>query len=95
VQGTITVTQQGAAFSGSYTATGICTSTTATDTIPVAGSVVNGRVKGDSVFFDLDDVNWHDVGTIVGSDWQGIVNARVPVSGTATVLAGNFTCIKQ
>jgi len=95
VQGTITVTQQGAAFSGSYTVTGICTSTAGTDTIPAAGSVVNGQVKGDSVFFDFDDVNWHDTGTIVGSDWQGIVNASLPVSGTPTVLAGSFTCSKQ
>ncbi len=89
------MTQQGAAFNGSYTVTGICTSTAGTDTIPAAGSVVNGRVKGDSVYFDFDDTNWHDMGTIIGSDLHGIVNARLPVSGTPTVLAGFFTCTKQ
>ncbi len=95
VQATMTVTQQGAAFSGSYAGAAICTSSAGTDTIQAAGTVVNGRVKGDSVYFDFDDTNWHDMGTIVGSDWQGIVNARLPASGTPTVLAGNFTSTKQ
>ena len=95
VHATMTVSQGNAAFTGSYTGTVICTAASGTDTLPAAGSVVNGSVKGDSVFFDLDGSDWHDMGTIVGSGMQGLVNVHLTVNGSPTVVAGDFTCVKQ
>lgn len=95
VRATMVVTQQSATFSGNYTGSLACTSSAGTDSTGAAGTVINGRVRGDSVYFDFDTADWHNMGVIVGSNLQGLLNVRLNVNGTPKVLAGSFTAVKQ
>ena len=90
VHAVMVLAQQGTTFDGTYTGALICNA----DSTSVVGTVVNGRVKDDSVFFDMDNSDWHDVGVLTGNDMVGIVNVRININGTPTTLAGNFTATK-
>ncbi|HET9385147.1 MAG TPA: hypothetical protein VFO67_08375 [Gemmatimonadales bacterium] len=90
VHAVMALAQQGTTFDGTYTGALICNA----DSVSVAGTVVNGRLKGDSVFFDMDNTDWHDVGVLTGTDMAGIVNVRITVNGAPVTLAGNFTATR-
>ena len=92
---TMPVTQTGATFSGTYFGTQTCRYASTTDTWNVSGTVVNGRVVGDSVYFNMDGDNWRNFGVLQGSDMSGTVNGSFIVNGTPSTYAGNFTCVKQ
>ncbi len=65
------------------------------DTAYTMGKVVQGRVSSDSIWFDLDNANWYDVGAIQGTTWSGTVNADLVIGGTPVTIAGNFTAVRQ
>jgi len=91
------IDQNGGTFDGTYDGgTWICTGAGVNDTIPIGtGTVVDGRMAGDSVWFYLDDPNWYSFGGITDSTMSGTVNARFPVSGAPTVVAGSWSSKRQ
>jgi hypothetical protein len=90
---TMPLTQSGTGFSGTYSGSIACNGGAAQ---LVAGQVVNGRVSGDSVSFDLDDEGWHNSGVFEGPRFGGVVRVNGSMQdGTPIALAGTFTCVKQ
>ena len=88
---TMPIQQSGATFSGTYTGWLVCSG----DSLIAAGKVVQGKVSGDSIWFDLDDPSWYDVGVIQGTTWSGTFNVNGTFGGMPVTLAGNFTAVKQ
>jgi len=68
---TVTLTQAGTDFSGTYSGTMTCTYKGQTTTTPVAGTVVNGSLIGNAVSFDLDGPEFHFTGTAVENSMSG------------------------
>ncbi len=91
----LTIKPQGAAFSGSYSGNIICTDQSGSHMGQTSGSVMNGSVSGDSVYFDFDGSAWHNFGVVDGTGMRGTANAQVVVNGAPNVLAGDFVCTKQ
>src|SRR2546430_15044703 len=92
---TMVLTQHSASFAGTYTGDLVCTASGYYDSTGSAGAVANGGISGDSVYFDFDKTNWHDMGVIAGGRLQGLVNVPISANGTPMGLAGKFTATKQ
>ena len=89
---TLSITQSGATFSGSYsggTLTCLTPSGSSSGLIGT-GAVVSGSLSGNAVSFDLDTGDWHNSGSISGGSMSGSVTVRLTISGTTFVLSGNF-----
>ena len=89
------LTQRGASFSGTHRTSITCASTAGSNGGNFEGIVVNGRVEGDSVFFDLDDQRWHNSGVLDGSTMRGVVSINAEVNGQEIRLSGTFRAEKQ
>ena len=85
------ITQSGTNFSGTYAGYIHC----GADSAYVTGSVVQGQVHADSVWFYLDSSNWVDVAAIQGTTWNGTFNANLVYYGSPITIAGDFTAVKQ
>jgi len=68
---TVTLTQTGTDFSGTYSGTMTCTYKGQSSSTPVAGTVVNGSLIGNAVSFDLDGPEFHFTGTAVENSMSG------------------------
>jgi hypothetical protein len=76
----MTLTQTGAAFSGTYgPGSMICNGV---DQGSVGGTIVNGVVNGTAVAWDLDEVAYHQTGTVNGATMSGAATWSSGVSGT-------------
>ncbi|HEY8470998.1 MAG TPA: hypothetical protein VIL18_15225 [Longimicrobiales bacterium] len=93
---TLVLEQSDSTFSGSYSsATLICvTAGLPPDTLLRAGfgAVVDGRVRGDSVFFNIDDSRFRHAGRRSGTTVSGTAVMFLDESRT---LSGTFTVAKQ
>ncbi|HEX7089338.1 MAG TPA: hypothetical protein VF192_04340 [Longimicrobiales bacterium] len=92
---TLTLEQRDSTFSGSYSgATLICAGTgQPPDTMrEVTGVVVGGRVRGDSVFFDIDDSRFRHAGRRSGTTVTG---TAVMVLDDSHTLSGSFSAARQ
>ena len=89
---TLTITQQGTSFSGSYGGgTLTCSSAGGSQSAPIGtGIVLNGTISGSSVTFDLDTSDWHNGGTINGNSMSGTATIRVVVGGVLYTLTGTW-----
>ena len=89
---TLTITQQGTSFSGSYGGgTLTCSSSGGSQSLPIGtGIVLNGSVTGSAVAFDLDTSDWHNGGTINGNSMSGTATIRVVVGGVLYTLTGTW-----
>jgi len=89
---TLTITQQGTSFSGSYGGgTLTCSSSGGSQSLPIGtGIVLNGSVTGSAVAFDLDTSDWHNGGTINGNSMSGTAMIRVVVGGVPYTLTGTW-----
>jgi hypothetical protein len=88
------ISQSAAKLSGTYSGTIACTYSGGSNSGAVSGTV-NGYVTGDSVYFDLDDSSWRDLGVIQGTGMEGTVNASFLVHGAPITAAGTFICVRQ
>ncbi len=89
---TLSITQTGNTFSGSYSG-GTLTCTTASGTTSVligTGTVVSGSLSGNTVSFNLDTSDWHNVGTLSGGSMSGTVTVLLTLNGTNYTLTGHF-----
>jgi hypothetical protein len=80
---TLSVTQTGQSFSGTYSSSTITCNGNAV--AATAGVVVSGTVSGNSVSFDLDNATTHQTGTISGNTMSGSAawtDATGSLSGT-------------
>ena len=85
---TLTLTQQGSAFTGSYTnAMVTCDGQSGG---PVSGTVVNGTVHGDQVSFDLDTQALHQTGTVSPASMFGAATWTLSNGTTTITLTGNW-----
>lgn len=96
---TLSFSQTDSLFAGSYTG-GImlCNSTVGVDTLAFGGGVVvNGVVRGDSVFFELDTPDFANAGRLSGASLSGTARMRLgdPVSGVFVDLLGTFGAARQ
>jgi len=73
---TITLAQSGQTFTGNYAQTGVCSQNGQTGPNDVSGSITNGTIRGDSVFFNEDTCLYS--GTTTGTP--------------ATSMGGNVDC---
>jgi hypothetical protein len=93
---TLVLEQRDSTFSGSYSgATLICIATgLPPDTLLRAGfgAVVDGRVRGDSVFFDVDDSRFRHAGRHSGGTVSG---TAVMFLGDGRTLSGSFSAARQ
>jgi hypothetical protein len=87
---TMPLVQRGASFSGTHRTSITCSSAFGSTGGNFEGIVVNGRVSGDSVFFDLDDQRWHNSGVLEGSAMRGIVTINAQANGEEVRLSGTF-----
>ena len=89
---TLTITQQGTSFSGSYGGgTLTCSSSGGSQSLPIGtGIVLNGSVTGSAVAFDLDTSDWHNGGSINGNSMSGTATIRVVVGGLLYTLTGTW-----
>ena len=95
----LTLTQTGGTFSGSYSGGEVaCTGSSGTFSFPVgSGAVVNGTVNGASVSFDLDSPDFHQSGTVNGSSMSGPATWNCffgPATGVVT-LTGTWHAARQ
>ncbi len=95
----LTLNQTGNTFSGSYTGGELtCSGPGGTFSDPVgSGSVVNGQINGNSLSFDLDTPDFHQIGTITGNSLSGTAQWRVDFGAPTGVvtLNGNWGAAKQ
>jgi hypothetical protein len=95
----LTLNQTGSTFSGSYTGGELtCSGPGGTFSEPVgSGSVVNGQINGNSLSFDLDTPDFHQIGTITGNSLSGTAQWRVDFGAPTGVvtLNGNWGAAKQ
>jgi hypothetical protein len=91
----LTLTQTNATFSGTWTG-GQTTCTGPSGTIVnglIPGKVVNGRLSGSGVSFDLDNSALHHVGTIRGTSMSG--TASWTFARPVITLSGTWSAVKQ
>jgi hypothetical protein len=93
----MTFTQLGATFSGTYSGGSIsCTGAGGSATLPVGtGVVAGGTVSGSSVVFNFDTQDWANTGTLSGATIAGTVVIRVVSGTTSVVLTGSFSAVKR
>lgn len=89
---TLSITQSGSTFSGSYSGgTMTCTSASGASSFLIGtGTIISGSLSGNSVSFDLDSSDCHNVGTLTGSSISGTVTVLLTVDATNYTLTGNF-----
>jgi hypothetical protein len=92
---TMPLTQRGATFSGTHRTSITCSSASGSNGGNFEGVVVNGRVSGDSVFFDLDDQRWHNSGVLDGTTMRGVVTINAEANGQQVHLSGTFRAQRE
>jgi len=61
-----------------------------------AGAVLNGLVRGDSVYFDLDTPDWHSRGRLSGNSISGETRVRLDLGLDGVfILTGTFGAAKR
>jgi|GEM_PF-620237 len=61
-----------------------------------SGTVLNGVVRGDSVFFDLDTPDWRSRGRLVGNSMSGHTTVRIDLGlGQVYTLVGTFGAARR
>jgi hypothetical protein len=95
---TLTITQSGTTFSGSY-AGGAITCFDGSQTYIGdfgEGTLVTGSLSGQSIAYDFDTSAWHNSGAIEGTSMSGAVTMRIiDPSGRTVVLRGTWAAVKQ
>lgn len=62
----------------------------------LTGVVINGLVRGDSVFFDLDTPDWHSGGRVSGNSISGETRLRLDLGLQGElIMSGTFGAVKQ
>src|SRR5881392_2913124 len=94
----LSITQNGATFTGGYSSGTIGCNGSIIGTFP-AGKIVNGSVNGSAVTLDLDTPDYHQTGTIIadpGTRMSGTATWRyVDSTGTVHLLTGNWGASQQ
>jgi hypothetical protein len=92
---TVTLSQTGATFTGSYSG-GILSCGVAGSVNIGSGVVANGTVSNNAVTFNFDTQDWANTGSVSGNSIAGTTTVRLVVTGGQTVvLSGNFSMVKQ
>lgn len=93
---TLAITQDGTDFSGTYSGGELtCTEPGGTSSIPVEpGEIVNGRVNGEEVDFDLDTPDFHLTGIADGDAIFGRAHWTVDDGTGAMTLSGDWSATR-
>lgn len=94
----LALTQSGVAFSGNVSGgTVACHASGVLDSASLGpGVVINGRIAGDSVSFNVDNTQWRSVGTFVTEDsMAGIINTFTTYQGQQIYLVGHWYSKRQ
>lgn len=95
---TLTLSQSGATFSGSYAGGTLTCSApgVAPQSSPVgSGIVVSGNVGVTSVSFNFDTSDWSNTGTISGNSMSGTAHVIVTDGTNTLTLTGNFAAARN
>jgi len=94
---TMSLTQTGATFSGSFGPSSLscfAQGVAIDETLP--GSViVNGSVNGSNVQFDFETSDWRNTGTASGSSMSGTVLVRLDLGTEVVTLNGNWAAARS
>ena len=91
--GTVTITQNGSQFSGSYASTLTCTGPGVNTTTTPSGAISSGTVSGRHVAFN-DDAGCQYAGAVAGlptNVMSGSVDCNIALLGTSYPFSGTWT----
>jgi hypothetical protein len=100
---TLTLTQTGSTFAGTYSgANADCmfASTHLAFALSSSGTIVDGRIDGDQVSFDMGDHLWSQTGAISGNSMNGnatiTLNSGIDTLGSSVItVSGQWAAVKQ
>lgn len=100
---TLSLTQTSSTFAGTYSgANADCTFTSTHLAFPLSssGTIVDGRINGDQVSFDMGDHLWSQTGSISGNSMSGnatiTINSGIDTLGSSVItVRGQWAAVKQ